>query len=66
MTYDYECRSCKYTWEAEQSILDDPLTRCPKCGQETAHKVILGAPWVHFRGWGWSASGYDKTRTSTK
>jgi len=65
MNYDYECSSCKAAWEAEQSIHDDPAKICPRCGQNTARRMISGAPWIYFKGWGWSASGYDKTRTGT-
>jgi putative FmdB family regulatory protein len=35
-TYGYKCqnRECKFKFEAQQSIMADPILECPKCGQE--------------------------------
>lgn len=32
MTYVYKCRNCQDTFEINQSIKEDPLTECTKCG----------------------------------
>ena len=42
MTYEYECSECKHIWEAEQSIKDEPLKTCPKCGKDSAKRLIAG------------------------
>jgi putative FmdB family regulatory protein len=44
--YEHQCQSedCKYEWEETYSIAKDPPKICPKCGKETAKRVIsLGA-----------------------
>ena len=44
--YEHQCQNeeCKYEWEASYSIKVDPPKICPKCGKETAKRVIsLGA-----------------------
>ena len=30
-TYEYECTKCGHTFEAFQSMKDEPLSSCPKC-----------------------------------
>lgn len=44
-TYCHVCKdeNCKYEWEEEYSIKDDPPKICPKCKQETAKRVIAAA-----------------------
>ena len=41
-TYEYACTSCGNGWEEIQKISEDPLKVCPKCGQETAKRMISG------------------------
>ncbi len=50
-TYDYECRVCGYSFEAVQSMLDDPLKDCPKCGKDV-RRIICGGSGVIFKGSG--------------
>ena len=50
-TYEYECKSCKYTFDAFQSMRDEPLKVCPKCGKEI-RRVIAGGATVIFKGSG--------------
>lgn len=40
MTYEYMCRACKHTWEADQKITDAPMTLCPACGKVAAMRLI--------------------------
>jgi putative FmdB family regulatory protein len=44
LTYEYICEdeSCKHEWEHEAEINDPKLTHCPKCGKETAKRLISG------------------------
>lgn len=47
--YDHECQddSCKHQWEDTYSINTPPPTTCPKCGKETAQRMIsLGSKGV--------------------
>jgi len=48
-TYEYECRSCKYTFDVFQSMRDEPLKICPKCGKEV-RRLIFGGNGVIFKG----------------
>ena len=40
MKYLYRCKDCSEELEVEQSIKDEPLTTCPKCGSKNFHRVI--------------------------
>jgi len=50
-TYDYECRVCGHTFEATQSMFDDPLKECPQCGKDV-RRIICGGSGVIFKGSG--------------
>ncbi|MDR1505991.1 MAG: zinc ribbon domain-containing protein [Treponema sp.] len=50
-TYEYECKSCGYSFEAFQSMRDDPLKECPECGKEI-RRLINGGSGVIFKGSG--------------
>jgi len=48
-TYGYECKSCKYSFDVFQSMRDEPLKECPKCGREL-RRLISGGTGVIFKG----------------
>lgn len=50
-TYDYECTVCKHTFEEFQSITEDPLEVCPKCGKKV-RRLIGGGMGIIFKGSG--------------
>ncbi len=50
-TYDYECRVCGHTFEATQSMFDEPLKECVKCGKDV-RRIICGGSGVIFKGSG--------------
>ncbi len=50
-TYDYECQSCGHVFEYFQSMSDDPLKECPKCGNEVK-RLIGGGMGIIFKGSG--------------
>ncbi|MCL2093522.1 MAG: zinc ribbon domain-containing protein [Treponema sp.] len=62
-TYGYECKSCKHTFDAFQSMKDDPLTECPKCHKEL-RRLINGGGGLIFRGGGFYVN--DKSGGSSK
>ena len=33
-TYEYACDACKHSFEREQRITEDPIKKCPKCGNK--------------------------------
>ena len=57
-TYEYRCTK-GHTFEAFQSISDDPLTKCEVCGRPVVR--VLHSPAVHFKG-----SGFYNTDYGTK
>jgi putative FmdB family regulatory protein len=50
-TYEYECKSCGHTFEIFQSMKEDSLKDCPKCGKEI-RRLINGGSGVIFKGSG--------------
>jgi putative FmdB family regulatory protein len=56
--YEYRCTK-GHTFEAFQSISDDPLTKCEVCGRPVVR--VLHSPAVHFKG-----SGFYNTDYGTK
>jgi putative FmdB family regulatory protein len=50
-TYEYECKSCGHTFEAFQSMRDEPIKDCPQCGREV-RRLINGGTGVIFKGSG--------------
>jgi putative FmdB family regulatory protein len=55
MTYNYECTHCGI-FEHEQSIKEDALTVCPKCGGTEIKRVFAGKYFgsIVFNGSGWT------------
>jgi len=75
-TYDYECRSCHHIFEAFQSIKEEPLKKCPKCGKGL-RRLFGGGMGIIFKGSGFyttdnkrssalSGSGNGSSRSETK
>jgi putative FmdB family regulatory protein len=58
-TYEYECTKCGHTFEAFQSIVDKPLSRCPKC-KSPIRRVINGGLGVIFKGSGFYSTDNKK------
>ena len=50
-TYGYECKSCGHTFDAFQSMSDEPLKTCPECGKKV-RRLINGGTGVIFKGGG--------------
>ncbi|MDR1220520.1 MAG: zinc ribbon domain-containing protein [Treponema sp.] len=59
-TYEYECKSCRHSFEVFQSMKDEPLKICPECGKEI-RRLITGGSGVIFKG-----SGFYITDAQTK
>ena len=62
-TYEYECKSCGHSFDAFQSIKDEPLKTCPKCNKEV-RRLINGGTGVIFKGGGFYVT--DKSGSSGK
>ena len=65
-TYEYACEGCGHTWDAFQSIKDDPLTRCPACGEDKARRVISGGMGFILKGGGWYSDLYASPKGDKK
>lgn len=58
-TYEYACRKCGHEWEATQSIKEEPLRECPKCGRAAAERQISAGTNFILKGGGWYADLYS-------
>jgi putative FmdB family regulatory protein len=56
-TYEYECRQCGHRFETFQSMKDEPLKKCPKCGGELRRLIGTGAG-ILFKGSGFYQTDY--------
>lgn len=41
-TYGYKCLKCGKRFEKFQSIVDDPISACPKCGGAVEREIGAG------------------------
>ena len=57
--YEYQCANCGHQLEKLQKISDDPLTRCPECGQDTLNKLVSAAGF-RLKGGGWYETDFKK------
>jgi putative FmdB family regulatory protein len=62
--YEYLCQSCSYRFEVKQSIKDDPITSCARCG--CAVSKLISSPAIMFKGSGWYVTDYsDKLKPTS-
>ena len=63
--YEYVCQSCAHRFEIKQSIKDDPIKTCLRCGQEVTK--LISSPAIMFKGSGWYITDYsDKMKPPTE
>ncbi len=62
-TYEYKCESCGYVFEEFQSIHDEPIKVCPKCGGPV-RKLISSSYGVIFKGSGFYITDYKHKNSS--
>ncbi len=55
--YEYLCQDCAYTFEVKQSIKEEPVAVCARCGKSV--KRIISAPAIMFKGSGWYITDYS-------
>ena len=58
-TYEYECKSCSHSFEVFQSMSEQPIKDCPKCGKEV-RRLIFGGTGVIFKGSGFYVNDKGK------
>ncbi len=57
-TYDYRCDACEHKFELFQSMKDDPIRKCPKCGKLKVKRIIGGGGGIIFKGTGFYQTDY--------
>jgi putative FmdB family regulatory protein len=65
-TYQYTCKLCGTELEELQSITDDPLTRCPACGEDALARVLGQGSGLIFKGSGFYLTDYKKSTSPKK
>lgn len=55
-TYEYQCDQCHHTFEVQQRITAEPLTRCERCGG-SLRRLLSPAPFI-LKGEGWYVTDY--------
>lgn len=63
--YDYECLGCGDRFEVFQSMAEEPLKSCPKCGQ-SVKRLIGGGGGILFKGSGFYQTDYKKPAKKTE
>ena len=63
-TYEYECKKCSHSFETFQSMSDEPLKHCPKCGKEV-RRLIFGGAGIIFKGSGFYVTDKSKEKSGT-
>jgi putative FmdB family regulatory protein len=61
-TYDYRCDACGHAFELFQSIKAEPIKACPKCGAESARRVIGAGGGFIFKGSGFYITDYTRSK----
>ncbi len=62
--YEYLCQACTYRFELKQSMKDEPMATCERCGK--AVNRLISAPAIMFKGTGWYVTDYsDKLKPPT-
>ena len=62
--YEYQCEDCAGRFEVKQTMKDDPLTTCPRCGKHVQR--LISSPAIMFKGSGWYVTDYsDKMKPSS-
>jgi len=57
-TYEYQCSQCGHEFEKFQSITAKPTRKCPKCGKNTAKRLIGRGGGIIFKGTGFYQTDY--------
>lgn len=62
--YEYVCEGCAYRFERKQSMKDEPVTTCERCGKTVTR--LISSPAIMFKGSGWYVTDYsDKLKPPT-
>jgi len=59
-TYEYACPKCGAHFDQFQSMRDEPLRKCIKCGKTGVKRMIGGGAGLIFKGTGFYITDYKK------
>ena len=63
--YEYLCEGCAHKFEVKQSMKDDPIATCERCGKPVQR--LISSPAIMFKGSGWYITDYsDKMKPPTE
>jgi len=57
-TYEYECDACGHNFDEFQSMSEEPLKKCPQCGQLQLRRVFGTGAAIIFKGSGFYETDY--------
>lgn len=57
-TYEYACPKCGHQFEQFQSMRDEPLKKCPKCGKAGVKRLLGAGAGLIFKGSGFYITDY--------
>jgi putative FmdB family regulatory protein len=57
-TYEYHCDACEHNFDEFQSMSEEPLKKCPKCGRKRLRRVFGTGAAVLFKGSGFYQTDY--------
>jgi putative FmdB family regulatory protein len=60
-TYEYACPKCGHHFEKFQSMNDERLKKCPKCGKSGLKRLVGGGAGLIFKGTGFYITDYKKS-----
>jgi putative FmdB family regulatory protein len=65
-TYEYACPKCGHTFEQYQSMLDEPLKKCPACKKTGVKRLVGGGGGLIFKGSGFYITDYRNKDSAAK
>jgi putative FmdB family regulatory protein len=65
-TYEYACQKCGHEFEQFQSMRDEPLKKCPKCGKSALKRLVGGGAGLIFKGSGFYITDYKNKGSAPK
>ncbi len=63
-TYEYECTECGYHFEKFQSMKEDPISFCPKCGGKVIRLISKNVNFI-LKGSGFYKTDYVRSKESS-
>src|SRR5438874_12303688 len=57
-TYEYHCDACEHNFDEFQSMSEEPLKKCPRCGKKKLRRVYGPGAAILFKGSGFYQTDY--------